>query len=133
VPTTVISAQSNDYVLDLLGTTEEKLVKLLEELETKDLEGTLKEMRQLDVMFFRMRIDTMRFCSCFSFSMQAMADCQRTIHELIHHRQSKAISMAVRFLVFIDHRLVMFCLVLMQTMTMLAKTIPNVKHVNALK
>ncbi|CAF4645589.1 unnamed protein product, partial [Rotaria magnacalcarata] len=25
VPTTVISSQSNDYVLDLLGTTEEKL------------------------------------------------------------------------------------------------------------
>jgi hypothetical protein len=49
VPTTVISTQSNDYVLDLLGTTEEKLVKLVEELETKDLEGTLKEMRQLDV------------------------------------------------------------------------------------
>lgn len=47
--TTVISPQSNDYVLDLLGTTEEKLVKLLEELETKDLDGTLKEMRQLDV------------------------------------------------------------------------------------
>ncbi len=49
VPTTVISSQSNDYVLDLLGTTEEKLVKLVEELEAKDLEGTLKEMRQLDV------------------------------------------------------------------------------------
>ncbi len=49
VPTTVISPESNDYVLDLLGTTEEKLVKLIEELEAKDLEGTLKEMRQLDV------------------------------------------------------------------------------------
>jgi hypothetical protein len=45
----VISSQSNDYVLDLLGTTEEKLVKLVEELDGKDLEGTLKEMRQLDV------------------------------------------------------------------------------------
>ncbi|CAF1563043.1 unnamed protein product [Rotaria magnacalcarata] len=51
VPTTVISSQSNDYVLDLLGTTEEKLVKLVEELETKDLEGTLKEMRQLDLQY----------------------------------------------------------------------------------
>lgn len=49
MPTNVISQQSNDYVLDLLGTTEEKLVKLVEELEAKDLEGTLKEMRQLDV------------------------------------------------------------------------------------
>ena len=49
MPNTIVSPQSNDYVLDLLGTTEEKLVKLLEELETKDLEGTLKEMRQLDV------------------------------------------------------------------------------------
>ncbi|CAF0986621.1 unnamed protein product [Rotaria sp. Silwood1] len=51
VPTTVISPQSNDYVLDLLGTTEEKLVKLVEELEAKDLEGTLKEMRQLDLQY----------------------------------------------------------------------------------
>ncbi|CAF0939573.1 unnamed protein product [Adineta ricciae] len=51
VPTTVISPQSNDYVLDLLGTTEEKLVKLIEELETKDLDGTLKEMRQLDLQY----------------------------------------------------------------------------------
>jgi len=49
VPTSVISSQSNDYVLDLLGTTEEKLVKLVEELEAKDLDATLKEMRQLDV------------------------------------------------------------------------------------
>ena len=49
VPTTVISPQSNDYVLELLNTTEEKLVKLVEELEAKDLEGTLKEMKQLEV------------------------------------------------------------------------------------
>jgi hypothetical protein len=55
VATTVISPQSNDYVLDLLGTTEEKLVKLLEELETKDLDGTLKEMRQLDVTILCIR------------------------------------------------------------------------------
>lgn len=51
VPTSVISSQSNDYVLDLLGTTEEKLVKLVEELEAKDLDSTLKEMRQLDLQY----------------------------------------------------------------------------------
>ncbi len=56
MPTTVISSQSNDYVLDLLGTTEEKLVKLVEELEAKDLEGTLREMRQLDVTRMKLQI-----------------------------------------------------------------------------
>ncbi|CAF1124147.1 unnamed protein product [Didymodactylos carnosus] len=52
VATTIISSQSNDYVLDLLGTTEEKLVKLVEELEAKDLQGTLRELRQQDLQLY---------------------------------------------------------------------------------
>ncbi|XP_046376199.1 outer dynein arm-docking complex subunit 3-like [Haliotis cracherodii] len=46
VPTAQINASSDEYVLDQLSTSEEKLLKLLEELDGKDLNETLKQMEE---------------------------------------------------------------------------------------
>ncbi|CAH1786887.1 unnamed protein product [Owenia fusiformis] len=46
VPTAQISSTSDEYVLDLLSVSEEKLLKLLEELDGKDLSEVLKQMEE---------------------------------------------------------------------------------------
>ncbi|XP_069087981.1 outer dynein arm-docking complex subunit 3 isoform X2 [Pleurodeles waltl] len=47
-PALAPSVDSEEYVLDLLSATEEKLMKLLEELEDQDLQALLKEMEEED-------------------------------------------------------------------------------------
>jgi len=49
VPGTQISKSSDEYVLDLLSTSEEKLLKLLEELDGQDLEDVLTKMEEEEV------------------------------------------------------------------------------------
>lgn len=83
----MISTQSNDYVLDLLGTTEEKLVKLLEELENKDLEGVLKEMRQLDVRK-TLLLSILISISSFSIQLQYNPDGKLPAHNTRINAQS---------------------------------------------
>ncbi|XP_048773506.1 outer dynein arm-docking complex subunit 3-like [Ostrea edulis] len=46
VPTAQIAPTSDEYVLDQLSTCEEKLLKLLEELDGKDLQDTMKQMEE---------------------------------------------------------------------------------------
>jgi len=46
VPTAQIAATSDEYVLDQLSTSEEKLLKLLEELDGNDLNDVLKQMEE---------------------------------------------------------------------------------------
>lgn len=46
VPTAQIAPSSDEYVLDQLSTSEEKLLKLLEELDGKDLNETLRQMEE---------------------------------------------------------------------------------------
>lgn len=50
VPTAQIAATSDEYVLDQLSTSEEKLLKLLEELDGKDLNELLKQMEEEEVI-----------------------------------------------------------------------------------
>lgn len=49
VPTAQIAPTSDEYVLDQLSTCEEKLLKLLEELDGKDLNEVIKQMEEEDV------------------------------------------------------------------------------------
>lgn len=49
VPTAKIPATSDEYVLDQLSTCEEKLLKLLEELDGKDLNEVFKQMEDEEV------------------------------------------------------------------------------------
>lgn len=46
VPQAQIASTSDEYVLDQLSTSEEKLLKLLEELDGKDLQAVVKEMEE---------------------------------------------------------------------------------------
>jgi coiled-coil domain-containing protein 151 len=46
VASSVISPKSDEYVLDLLSITEEKLVKLYEDLESQGLKDTQKQMKE---------------------------------------------------------------------------------------
>lgn len=48
-PGTQISKSSDEYVLDILSTSEEKLLKLLEELDGQDLSDLLHEMEDQEV------------------------------------------------------------------------------------
>eukprot|EP00112_Aurelia_sp_Birch-Aquarium-sp1_P003348 Seg1374.4 transcript_id=Seg1374.4/GoldUCD/mRNA.D3Y31 product="Coiled-coil domain-containing protein 151" protein_id=Seg1374.4/GoldUCD/D3Y31 len=48
VPQAQLTPGSDEYVLDLLGTTEQKLLKLMEDLGGKDLQDVMKEMEDLD-------------------------------------------------------------------------------------
>lgn len=48
-PGTQISKLSDEHVLDLLSTSEEKLLKLLEELDGQDLSDLLNEMEEQEV------------------------------------------------------------------------------------
>lgn len=47
-----IAPTSDEYVLDQLSTVEEKLLKLLEELDGKNLPEILKQMEEEEVSFF---------------------------------------------------------------------------------
>lgn len=49
VPTAQIPPTSDEYVLDQLSTCEEKLLKLLEELDGKDLQEITKQMEEEEV------------------------------------------------------------------------------------
>ena len=49
MPTAQIAPSSDEYVLDQLSTSEEKLLKLLEELDGKDLNETLRQMEEEEV------------------------------------------------------------------------------------
>ena len=49
VPTAQIAPSSDEYVLDQLSTSEEKLLKLLEELDGKDLNEMLRQMEEEEV------------------------------------------------------------------------------------
>ena len=49
MPTAKIPATSDEYVLDQLSTCEEKLLKLLEELDGKDLNEVFKQMEDEEV------------------------------------------------------------------------------------
>ena len=49
VPQAQIASTSDEYVLDQLSTSEEKLLKLLEELDGKDLQAVVKEMEEEEV------------------------------------------------------------------------------------
>ena len=49
VPQAQIAPSSDEYVLDQLSTCEEKLLKLLEELDGKDLPQVVKEMEEEEV------------------------------------------------------------------------------------
>ncbi|XP_054769861.1 outer dynein arm-docking complex subunit 3-like [Lytechinus pictus] len=46
VPQAQLSSEADEYVLDLLSTCEEKLLKLMEELDGFDVQGTLKQMEE---------------------------------------------------------------------------------------
>jgi hypothetical protein len=46
VASTVINTKSDEYVLDLLSVTEEKLIKLYEDLEAQGLNETKKQMKE---------------------------------------------------------------------------------------
>ncbi len=49
VPQAQLTPGSDEYVLDLLGTTEQKLLKLMEDLGGKNIQDVMKEMEDLDV------------------------------------------------------------------------------------
>ena len=49
VPKAQLTPGSDEYVLDLLGTIEQKLLKLMDELSGKDIQDVMKEMEDLDV------------------------------------------------------------------------------------
>lgn len=49
VPTAHLSPSSNEYVLDLLSVSEEKLLKLLEELDGRQLADILHQMEEEEV------------------------------------------------------------------------------------
>ena len=50
MPQAQIAPTSDEYVLDQLSTCEEKLLKLLEELDGKDLQQVVKEMEEEEVL-----------------------------------------------------------------------------------
>ena len=49
VPQAQLSPTSDEYVLDLLGTCEQKLLKLMDDLDGKDISDVMKEMEDLEV------------------------------------------------------------------------------------
>ena len=60
VPQAQLTPGSDEYVLDLLGTIEQKLLKLMEDLGGKDIQDVMKEMEDIDVslQFDRYPVDT---------------------------------------------------------------------------
>ena len=49
VPQAQLSPTSDEYVLDLLSTCEEKLLKLMEDLDGHDVDDTLQQMEEEEV------------------------------------------------------------------------------------
>ena len=49
VPHAQLSADADEYVLDLLGTCEEKLLKLMEDLGDQDVDNVLQSMEEEEV------------------------------------------------------------------------------------
>lgn len=49
VPQAQLNPEADEYVLDLLATCEEKLLKLLEELDGHDVDETLKQIEEEEV------------------------------------------------------------------------------------
>lgn len=49
VPQAQLSPTSDEYILDLLGTSEQKLLKLMDELGGKDVDDIMKEMEDAEV------------------------------------------------------------------------------------
>ena len=49
VPTANLSPTSDEYVLNLLSSSEEKLLKLLEELDGTELPAVMKQMEETEV------------------------------------------------------------------------------------
>lgn len=58
MPTAQISPTSDEYVLDQLSTCEEKLLKLLEEMDGKDLSEVLKQMEDEEVSSYCSQLET---------------------------------------------------------------------------
>jgi len=50
VPQAQLSPTSDEYILDLLGTCEQKLLKLMDDLGGKDINDVMKEMEDAEVM-----------------------------------------------------------------------------------
>lgn len=49
MPQAQLSPTSDEYILDLLGTCEQKLLKLMDELGGKDINDVMKEMEDAEV------------------------------------------------------------------------------------
>ena len=49
MPQAQLSPTSDEYILDLLGTSEQKLLKLMDELGGKDVDDIMKEMEDAEV------------------------------------------------------------------------------------
>ena len=50
VPQAQLSPTSDEYILDLLGTCEQKLLKLMDDLGGKDINDVMKEMEDAEVL-----------------------------------------------------------------------------------
>ena len=50
MPQAQLSPTSDEYILDLLGTCEQKLLKLMDDLGGKDINDVMKEMEDAEVM-----------------------------------------------------------------------------------
>lgn len=50
MPQAQLSPTSDEYILDLLGTCEQKLLKLMDDLGGKDISDVMKEMEDAEVM-----------------------------------------------------------------------------------
>ena len=66
VPQAQISSTSDEYVLDLLSKCEEKLLKLMEELQDTDVGSTLEKMQQEEVRRWPVAVRTLyHLCRLF--------------------------------------------------------------------
>ena len=50
MPQAQLSPTSDEYILDLLGTCEQKLLKLMDDLGGKDINDVMKEMEDAEVL-----------------------------------------------------------------------------------
>ena len=65
MPTAQIPPTSEEFVLDQLSRSEEKLLKLLEELDGKDLNEVLKQMEEEEVRKIRFDLEQIKPWNCF--------------------------------------------------------------------
>lgn len=56
MPQAQLSPTSDEYILDLLGTSEQKLLKLMDELGGKDVDDIMKEMEDAEVKWENWKI-----------------------------------------------------------------------------